>query len=126
MSRIESGGTQPPGAGVIQIKGADGRVRTYRRGARTFDDTLGFMVEHGAWEQWSFLNLGGPMHPMHIHLIDFQVLSRDVYPAGPDSPFDIALGVRARRWSTAAGCRCRRATRAGRTSSRCPRGRWST
>ncbi|MCD9141773.1 O-aminophenol oxidase PhsA [Streptomyces albireticuli] len=92
MHPAKPGEVPVPGAGVIQVKGADGTVRTYRRGARTFDDALGFMVTHGAWEQWSFLNLGGPTHPMHIHLIDFQVLGRDVYPAGAGSPFDTALG----------------------------------
>ncbi|MBT2386288.1 multicopper oxidase domain-containing protein [Streptomyces sp. ISL-11] len=92
MRRAEPGEVPVPGEGVIQIKGPDGKVRTYRRGARAFDDTLGFMVAHGAWEQWSFLHLGGPMHPMHIHLIDFQVLSRDLYPTGPGGPFDTALG----------------------------------
>ncbi|ARZ70159.1 multicopper oxidase domain-containing protein [Streptomyces sp. HU2014] len=92
MRPVKPGEVPVPGEGVIQVKGADGTVRTYRRIARTFDDALGFMVTHGAWEQWSFLNLGGPTHPMHIHLIDFQVLSRDVYPAGAGSPFDTALG----------------------------------
>ncbi|RKN75702.1 phenoxazinone synthase [Streptomyces klenkii] len=92
MQRAEPGEVQVPGEGVIQVKGADGKLRTYRRGAQTFDDALGFMVTYDGWEQWSFLNLGGPTHPMHIHLIDFQVLSRDLYPAGPGSPFDTALG----------------------------------
>lgn len=92
MHPVQPGEVPVPGAGVIQLKGADGTVRTYRRGAQAFDDTLGFMVAHDAWEQWSFLNLGGPTHPMHLHLIDFQVLSRDRYPVGPGTPFDPALG----------------------------------
>ncbi|MEU1813844.1 O-aminophenol oxidase PhsA [Streptomyces roseifaciens] len=92
MQKVEPGDVQIPGAGVIQVKGADGKLRTYRRAAQSFDDALGFMVTYDGWEQWSFLNLGGPTHPMHIHLIDFQVLSRDLYPAGPQSPFDVALG----------------------------------
>lgn len=93
MHPVEPGDVSVPSEGVIQVEGADGKVRTYRRGARMFDDTLGFMVKHEDWEQWSFLNLGGAgTHPMHIHLIDFQVLSRDVYPAGANSPFDKELG----------------------------------
>ncbi|TBO60593.1 phenoxazinone synthase [Streptomyces kasugaensis] len=93
MQQAEPGTVCVPGEGVIQVKGADGVVRTYQRGGRMFDDTLGFMVRHGDWEQWSFLNLGGAgTHPMHIHLIDFQVLSRDIYPADPESPFDTELG----------------------------------
>ncbi|MEV0278260.1 O-aminophenol oxidase PhsA [Streptomyces sp. NPDC050610] len=93
LHEVDPGHVKIPSEGVVQVKGADGKVRTYQRGARTFDDALGFMVEHDAWEQWSFLNLGGAgTHPMHIHLIDFQVLSRDVYPQGPGSPFDVQLG----------------------------------
>ncbi|MDT0448435.1 O-aminophenol oxidase PhsA [Streptomyces hesseae] len=92
MHPVEPGAVTVPGEGVIQLKGPDGTVRTYRRGATAFDDALGFMVEHGAWEQWSFVNLGGPMHPMHIHLIDFQVLGRELYPTGAGSGFDQALG----------------------------------
>ncbi|MFI9201054.1 O-aminophenol oxidase PhsA [Streptomyces sp. NPDC053048] len=92
MHPVEPGSVTVPGEGVIQLRGVDGAVRTYRRGARSFDETLGFMVAHDAWEQWSFLNLGGPTHPMHIHLIDFQVLGRLRYPAAPDGSFDTALG----------------------------------
>ncbi|MEV5378644.1 O-aminophenol oxidase PhsA [Streptomyces nondiastaticus] len=92
MQKAEPGDVQIPSEGVIQVRGADGKLRTYRRAAQSFDDALGFMVTYDGWEQWSFLNLGGPTHPMHIHLIDFQVLSRDLYPAGPKSPFDPALG----------------------------------
>ena len=93
MQEVERDTVTIPGDGVIQVKGAGGTVRTYRRGVRMLDDALGFMVRYGDWEQWSFLNLGGAgMHPMHIHLIDFQVLSRDIYPADPQSPFDKELG----------------------------------
>ncbi|MBZ4015555.1 phenoxazinone synthase [Streptomyces purpurogeneiscleroticus] len=93
LHKVDPADVTIPSEGIIQVKGADGTTRTYRRGARMFDDALGFMVRHDDWEQWSFLNLGGAgMHPMHIHLIDFQVLSRDRYPAVPDSPYDNALG----------------------------------
>ncbi|MGI5353331.1 multicopper oxidase family protein [Streptomyces sp. CA-250714] len=79
----------PQEDGVIQVRARDGKLRTYRRRARTFDDTLGFKVAHDDYEQWSFLNLGGPSHPMHIHLADFQILSRDGFDV---SGFDRALG----------------------------------
>ncbi|MFC5720189.1 O-aminophenol oxidase PhsA [Streptomyces gamaensis] len=92
MHRVDPGQVKVPSEGVVQLQGADGTVRTYVRGASSFDDALGFMAEHDAWEQWSFLNLGGPTHPMHIHLMDFQVLGRELYPAGAGSSFDSALG----------------------------------
>ncbi|MFI1830558.1 O-aminophenol oxidase PhsA [Streptomyces sp. NPDC020412] len=78
-----------PATGVIQVRGSDGALKTYRRISRTFNDGLGFTVGEGTFEQWSFLNLGAPVHPMHIHLADFQVLARESYEV---SGFDPALG----------------------------------
>ncbi|OKI04699.1 phenoxazinone synthase [Streptomyces sp. CB02923] len=93
MRQIPGKDVQVPTEGIIQIRGADKEVRTYRRTARMFDDTLGHLVRHGDWEQWSFLNLGGAgTHPMHIHLVDFQVMDRHRYPADPDSPYDNEVG----------------------------------
>ncbi|MEV6398763.1 O-aminophenol oxidase PhsA [Streptomyces sp. NPDC051907] len=89
MKELEHVDVQLPAEGVIQVQGADGRVRTYRRTARTFNDGLGITIGEGAYEQWSFLNLGAPMHPMHIHLADFQVVAREAYQVGG---FDPALG----------------------------------
>ena len=66
-----------------------GETATYQRISRTFDDAMGISVELDSWEQWSFLNLGGPTHPMHIHLISFQAMSRQAYAAGG---FDPAVG----------------------------------
>ena len=72
-----------PQDGVVRVRGKDGVLRTYRRIARMFDDALGYKVAQNDHEQWSFLNLGAapvdPMHPMHIHLADFQILARDGY-----------------------------------------------
>nr|WP_189216027.1 O-aminophenol oxidase PhsA [Streptomyces ruber] len=82
-------GVQVPAAGVIQVTGADGTTRTYRRTARTFDDGLGFTVAEGTHEQWSFLNLSRVLHPMHVHLADFQLLGREAYDV---SGFDLSTG----------------------------------
>ncbi|MEV7959194.1 O-aminophenol oxidase PhsA [Streptomyces sp. NPDC088141] len=90
MAEVEEGAdVRVPSDGVIQVRGEDGTVRTYRRIARTFNDGLGFTVGEGAYEQWSFLNLGGPTHPMHIHLTDFQVMAREAYTL---DGFDPAVG----------------------------------
>ncbi|MCN9242866.1 multicopper oxidase domain-containing protein [Streptomyces sp. RY43-2] len=82
-------GLRLPAEGVIQLTGADGRTKTYRRTARTFNDALGFTLAEGSYEQWSFLNLAPIVHPMHIHLADFQILGRDAYDI---SGFDPAMG----------------------------------
>ncbi|MFC0845164.1 O-aminophenol oxidase PhsA [Streptomyces noboritoensis] len=88
MAEVTEGPTAPAD-GVIQVQGADGTVKTYRRISRTFNDGLGFTVAEGTFEQWSFLNLGGPTHPMHIHLADFQLMGRDAYTV---DGFDAKLG----------------------------------
>ncbi|MGW4202453.1 O-aminophenol oxidase PhsA [Streptomyces sp. NPDC004726] len=89
MSEIEDADVTVPAEGVIQVQGPDGELRTYRRTSRTFNDGLGITIGEGSYEQWSFLNLGAPVHPMHIHLADFQVLARESYRV---SGFDPALG----------------------------------
>lgn len=85
----DPGGLTLPADGVIQLTGADGTTKTYRRTSRTFNDALGFTVAEGGYEQWSFLNLAPIVHPMHIHLADFQLLGRDAYDV---SGFDPAVG----------------------------------
>ncbi|MEU6843258.1 O-aminophenol oxidase PhsA [Streptomyces sp. NPDC046716] len=81
-----------PAEGIVQVVDDKGALKTYRRTARTFNDGLGFTIAEGSHEQWSFLNLAvNPpvVHPMHIHLADFQILGRDAYDA---SGFDPAVG----------------------------------
>nr|WP_306934149.1 O-aminophenol oxidase PhsA [Streptomyces luteogriseus] len=90
MTEVEHpGDLRVPADGVIQVTGPDGATRTYRRTARTFNDALGYTVAEGSHEQWSFLNLAPIVHPMHIHLADFQLLGRDAYDV---SGFDPAVG----------------------------------
>ncbi|MGW3494431.1 O-aminophenol oxidase PhsA [Streptomyces sp. NPDC001020] len=82
-------GLHLPADGIIQLTGPDGKTKTYRRTARTFNDALGFTLAEGSYEQWSFLNLAPIVHPMHIHLADFQLLGRDAYNV---TGFDPAVG----------------------------------
>ncbi|MFE0520669.1 O-aminophenol oxidase PhsA [Streptomyces sp. NPDC058954] len=90
MTEVDDpGDIQVPSEGVIQLTGADGTTKTYRRISRTFNDGLGFTIAEGSYEQWSFLNLAPIVHPMHIHLADFQLLGRDAYDV---SGFDPAVG----------------------------------
>lgn len=93
MAEVEDPSTVTiPSEGIIQVRELDNDVITLRRVARSYHDTVSFFVEHGAWEQWKFLNIGGPSlggqeHPMHIHLIGFQALSRDLYDTSTFIPF---------------------------------------
>ncbi len=90
MTEVEDpSGLTLPAEGIVQVTGPDGTTKTYRRTARTFNDGLGFTIGEGSHEQWSFLNLAPIVHPMHIHLADFQLLGRDAYDV---SGFDPAVG----------------------------------
>ncbi|MET9071577.1 O-aminophenol oxidase PhsA [Streptomyces sp. NPDC004232] len=90
LTEVEDPGGLPlPADGIVQVTGSDGTTRTYRRTSRTFNDALGFTLAEGGYEQWSFLNLAPIVHPMHIHLADFQLLGRDAYDV---SGFDPAVG----------------------------------
>jgi spore coat protein A, manganese oxidase len=42
-----------------------------------YDDTTHQVTPHaGQLEQWNIINLTGDAHPIHLHLVDFQILSR--------------------------------------------------
>jgi o-aminophenol oxidase len=84
-----------PAAGVIQLTDpADGRVRTFRRVASVFDDTTTFFIDHDRWAVWNLVHLGGPTHPIHIHMSQFQLLTRRNLPqtGGNVTGFDVAVG----------------------------------
>ena len=55
-----------------------------------FEDTTNWMVAYGTTEAWRFLNLTEDTHPMHVHLVHFQVLARDRYDT---SGFDPTTGA---------------------------------
>ncbi|MBV9142387.1 MAG: multicopper oxidase domain-containing protein [Pseudonocardiales bacterium] len=82
MAEVDPATVTIPSDGIIQVQGpaTGNNVITLRRVARRYEDASTFSVEHGAWEIWNFLNIPiGPAHPMHIHLVGFQALSRHIY-----------------------------------------------
>ncbi|MEV8444119.1 multicopper oxidase domain-containing protein [Actinosynnema sp. NPDC051121] len=86
-----------PAAGIIQLTDPNtGRVRTFERVASLFDDTTSVFIDHGRWAVWNFIHLGGPAHPMHVHMSQFQALARTQYPrdaaTGNVTGFDVAVG----------------------------------
>jgi FtsP/CotA-like multicopper oxidase with cupredoxin domain len=64
---------------TVTVTDAAGVTRVFERASTSFSGALNFLVEAQGWEQWNFLNLGGPTHPMHIHLIQFQAVRRHAY-----------------------------------------------
>ncbi|NIO07274.1 MAG: multicopper oxidase domain-containing protein, partial [Deltaproteobacteria bacterium] len=45
-------------------------------------DHISEHIKLGTTEVWSFVNPSGEMHPIHLHLVQFQILDRQ--------PFDLA------------------------------------
>lgn len=85
-----------PERDFVQLRGEGGRVRRFRPVAKLFDDTTTIMVERGEWFVWNFLHLGGPRHPMHIHMAQFQMIARRQWEIDPQTNivrgFDMATG----------------------------------
>lgn len=81
MTEVDAPAGPFPVDGIVQVRGKDGTVRTYRRVARHFDDPVRFMTATGSWERWTWLNLdvAGWPHPQHIHATHFRVTNRDHY-----------------------------------------------
>ncbi len=88
MEEVDAASVTIPSDGVVQLRGADGGVRTFRRISRNPDDTVNFYGELGKCEHWTFINAATALHPMHIHLMRFQILSREEYDV---SGFDMKL-----------------------------------
>jgi FtsP/CotA-like multicopper oxidase with cupredoxin domain len=53
---------------------------------KRFNDTTMAMATQGAWHQWKVINLSPDTHPFHIHLSQFQAVSRKLLTAGPVAP----------------------------------------
>ncbi|GII55425.1 multicopper oxidase [Planotetraspora thailandica] len=90
MEKVNPHSVELGSEGVVQLKTADGNVLTYRRIANGPDDVVNYFAVEGSWELWTFINATDFPHPMHIHLMRFQALSRDIYDI---SGFDATLGA---------------------------------
>jgi FtsP/CotA-like multicopper oxidase with cupredoxin domain len=91
MDEIDHPPAKLPVDGIIQIKRADGTVKTLKRVGRSFKDAANFYVKYDSWEVWNILNLSLVSHPIHLHLIEFQTIGhgRERFDI---SSFDNAVG----------------------------------
>ena len=89
MEEIDHPPATMPADGIVQVTLANGTVKTLQRVARDFKDAANFYVEQNGWEQWSILNVSPVAHPIHLHLIHFQAMSRDSYDV---TGFDNTVG----------------------------------
>jgi spore coat protein A, manganese oxidase len=69
---------------LIQLLGTTEMVSPGEFG-RHYDDPATEVVPAGSVEVWQIINLTGDTHPMHFHLINAQVLSRQGFPE-PELP----------------------------------------
>lgn len=67
---------------MISVQDESGAVVNYRTAAERFEDTVNFIVADGSTEVWHFLNLTKSTHPMHVHLVQFQAIGRELYDVG--------------------------------------------
>jgi spore coat protein A len=58
---------------------SDGYTMMGMLGGKHWDDPITEDPKAGTMEIWSFLNTTGDVHPMHIHLVKFQVLNRQAF-----------------------------------------------
>jgi len=82
-------GDERPGEPMIDMRDDRGVTTRYRTVAIYFEDTTNWFVAYGSTEVWKILNLSEDTHPFHVHLVQFQALSRDRYDT---SSFDSASG----------------------------------
>jgi FtsP/CotA-like multicopper oxidase with cupredoxin domain len=78
MWDLEQVDADPGGEGIIQVQDPAGGLKTFRMIGRLFDDTTGIFIDHDRWAVWNIVHVanGGPAHPVHIHLTEFQALFR--------------------------------------------------
>lgn len=87
---VEIANTQP-GQPIVEIQEGANPVKQFYVAAHNFEGTVNFIVDYGATEIWEFINLTEDTHPMHVHLVQFQPLSRygvinpDVFDLSTDS-----------------------------------------
>jgi FtsP/CotA-like multicopper oxidase with cupredoxin domain len=88
MWDLEQVEADPGGEGIIQLQDPNGGLKTFRMTGRIFDDTTGIFIDHDRWAVWNILHVanGGPAHPIHIHLTEFQALFRRSFTTTFDQP----------------------------------------
>jgi FtsP/CotA-like multicopper oxidase with cupredoxin domain len=78
LAQVPNGETTA-GEALLAVTDEQGKTRQYRTVARHFEDTVNWFIAYGSTEVWSVLNLTEDTHPFHVHLVQFQALSRDLY-----------------------------------------------
>ena len=112
LSRVERLAVEPGTiVRVITLDEDPAQPGMMRLNGKGFHDGVDEMPLLGATEIWEFRNPTNDTHPMHLHLVTFQVLSRtDLDPSHPSAqPLGIADHERA--WKDIVSCHPGQATR---------------
>jgi spore coat protein A len=89
MVEIDDPPAPLPVDGIVQVRLAGAEPITLQRVSRTFKDAANFYIAQESWELWRILNVSPASHPIHLHLIQFQALSRELFDV---TGFDTAVG----------------------------------
>jgi FtsP/CotA-like multicopper oxidase with cupredoxin domain len=65
---------------LIEVEGDNGPLMVTLNG-QTYDGAMTEMPQVGSTEDWSFINLTPDAHPMHMHLVQFQLVQRIPFDA---------------------------------------------
>jgi spore coat protein A len=77
FSKLDEAASVPVRDFVLSEKlDAQGRSLGVRINAKGYDDPITEVVKLGATEKWRFINTTDDAHPMHLHLVQFQILRR--------------------------------------------------
>ena len=79
LHELEKANAPMAGEPIIAVQEESGVTTHYRTVAEQFEDTVNFLVADGSTEVWHFLNLSKSTHPMHVHLVQFQAIGRDLF-----------------------------------------------
>ena len=61
--------------------GDQGRSMGVRINGKGYDDPVSETIKLGSVEKWRFFNTSDDAHPMHLHLVQFQILHRQGFDA---------------------------------------------
>ena len=87
LAEVEDGHLVPDGD-LIQVQNADGSLTSLHPVAKLFDDATTIRINRGDWVVWHLLHLGGPEHPIHIHMTEFQMINRRQWTPDQLKAFD--------------------------------------
>jgi spore coat protein A len=68
---------------LLPVNGSPAVVRKFMNRRSQFYDAINIQLAYGKPAVWNILNLSADSHPIHIHLVQFQVLARARYTTIP-------------------------------------------